>query len=118
MSTTFDLLVLLMFIILFVKVTIRTIICKLFRTIWEPRDCVFIAKGTSVTMGVQTVEVSSVNRPSTLLPPPLVLPPTTTESRSIAITASDVEKGATSADQWGKNMQRWRNDNIDIGTGS
>ncbi|XP_046656620.1 band 7 protein AGAP004871-like isoform X2 [Daphnia pulicaria] len=73
------------------------------------------AKGTSVTMGVQTVEVSSVNRPSTLLPPPLVLPPTTTESRSIAITASDVEKGATSADQWGKNMQRWRNDNIDIG---
>jgi hypothetical protein len=69
-------------------------------------------------MGVQTVEVSSVNRPSTLLPPPLVLPPTTTESRSIAITASDVEKGATSADQWGKNMQRWRNDNIDIGKGS
>lgn len=82
------------------------------RKIWETRDCVFIAKRTSI-MGVQTVEVSSVNRPSSLLPPPL-LPPTTTVS---AITASDVEKGATSADQWGKNMQRWRNDNIDIGKG-
>ena len=74
----------------------------------------FIAKGLSA-MGVQTVEVASVasvNRPGSL-PPPL-LPPTTTGS---ALTTSDVEKGASSADQWGKNMQRWRNDNIDIGKG-
>ena len=71
----------------------------------------FIVKGLSA-MGVQTVEVVSVNRPGSL-PPPL-LPPTTTGS---ALTTSDVEKGASSADQWGKNMQRWRNDNIDIGKG-
>ena len=74
----------------------------------------FIAKGLSA-MGVQTVEVASVasvNRPGSL-PPPL-LPPTTTGS---ALTTSDVEKGASSADHWGKNMQRWRNDNIDIGKG-
>lgn len=29
--------------------------------------------------------------------------------------STDAEKGA---DQWGKNMQRWRNDNIDIAKGS
>lgn len=61
-------------------------------------------------MGVQNVEVSAI-RPVSLLPLP---PPPTTGTA----TAADVEKGATSADQWGKNMQRWRNDNIDIGKGS
>ena len=42
-------------------------------------------------MGVQTVEVSA------------------------AIPSNDVEKGTV---QWGRNMQRWRNDNIDIAKGS
>ena len=41
-------------------------------------------------MGVQTVEVSA------------------------AIPSNDVEKGTV---QWGRNMQRWRNDNIDIAKG-
>ncbi|KZS19104.1 Uncharacterized protein APZ42_014645 [Daphnia magna] len=61
-------------------------------------------------MGLHTVEVSSIIRPGSLIPLP---PPPTTGTA----TAADVEKGATSADQWGKNMQRWRNDNIDIGKG-
>ncbi|XP_057378211.1 band 7 protein AGAP004871-like isoform X5 [Daphnia carinata] len=59
-------------------------------------------------MGLHTVEVSSAIRPGSLIPLP---PPPTTGTA----TAADVEKGATSTDQWGKNMQRWRNDNIDIG---
>ncbi|XP_046455287.1 band 7 protein AGAP004871-like isoform X1 [Daphnia pulex] len=69
------------------------------------------AKGAS-TMGVQTVEVSSASRPgagSLMSPAPAL---------GVATGTNDVEKGATvqkSGDQWGKNMQRWRNDNIDIG---
>ncbi|KAI9553465.1 hypothetical protein GHT06_021375 [Daphnia sinensis] len=62
-------------------------------------------------MGLHTVEVSSAIRPGSLIPLP---PPPTTGTA----TAADVEKGASSADQWGKNMQRWRNDNIDIGKGT
>lgn len=42
-------------------------------------------------MGVQTVEVSA------------------------AFPRNDVEKGNL---DWGKNMQRWRNDNVDISKGS
>ncbi|KAK4012810.1 hypothetical protein OUZ56_025066 [Daphnia magna] len=66
-------------------------------------------------MGVQTVEVSSANRPGagSLMSP---APPAT----GVATGTNDVEKGTTgqkSGDQWGKNMQRWRNDNIDIGKG-
>ena len=82
--------------------------------LWKPRDDLFIAKGAS-TMGVQTVEVSSASRPgagSLMSPAPAL---------GVATGTNDVEKGATvqkSGDQWGKNMQRWRNDNIDIGKGS
>jgi hypothetical protein len=66
-------------------------------------------------MGVQTVEVSSASRPgagSLMSPAPAL---------GVATGTNDVEKGATvqkSGDQWGKNVQRWRNDNIDIGKGS
>ena len=42
-------------------------------------------------MGVQTVEVAAT------------------------APSNDVEKGTV---QWGRNMQRWRNDNIDIAKGS
>ena len=72
-------------------------------------------------MGVQTVEVSGIvgvvgqpqpqhqqHRPGSLM----------TTAAGAAATAGanlDAEKGA---DQWGKNMQRWRNDNIDIAKGS
>lgn len=67
-------------------------------------------------MGVQTVEVSASNRPGSLMTPATT---TTTGSATASATgANDVEKAATSGDQWGKNMQRWRNDNIDIGKGS
>ena len=47
-------------------------------------------------MGVQTVEVTA----AAVATPPAV---------------NDVEKGNI---HWGKNMQRWRNDNIDIAKGS
>lgn len=64
-------------------------------------------------MGVQTVEVTSSNRPGSLMTP------ASTTTGAAATGTNDVEKGAAaSTDQWGKNMQRWRNDNIDIGKGS
>ena len=67
-------------------------------------------------MGVQTVEVSTGNRPGSLMTPATTT--TTTTTTATAPGTNDVEKAATSGDQWGKNMQRWRNDNIDIGKGS
>lgn len=81
-------------------------------------------------MGVQTVEVTSASRPVIGAVPPVstsgVLPhQTLIASASIANNPMhthahlDAEKAAaSSADQFGKNMQRWRNDNIDIGKGA
>ena len=54
----------------------------------DPNQPVFLC---IAEMGVQTVEVAA------------------------AAPSSDVEKGTV---QWGRNMQRWRNDNIDIAKGS
>ena len=74
-------------------------------------------------MGVQTVEVSQ--RPgassSSAAGGGMAAP-------SAPAAHNDVEKqgvfaaaqaaGSSAGDQWGKNMQRWRNDNIDIAKGS
>ena len=84
-------------------------------------------------MGVQTVEVTSASsRPvigATTGPPVSTSGghhhPTLIASTSIANNPMhthahlDAEKAAaSSADQFGKNMQRWRNDNIDIAKGA
>lgn len=36
----------------------------------------------------------------------------------VGVFATAVAAGSSAGDQWGKNMQRWRNDNIDIAKGS